>query len=130
MREIAWKYGVAFTDDEIVRFQLGTRKYGERWAVVDAEDWDAIKHLKWTVKKTAGLFYAVNSKGGFKFLHRVLMQPPPDLVVDHIDGDGLNNRRSNMQICTHGENFSFAQDRKRGCSYPDALLERWLSKHG
>ena len=128
MKEIDYQHGTAFTDGIVVKFSIGTRKFGELWAYVDLADWDAVKLRRWTAKKIATLFYATNSKDGFKYLHRVLMEPPEDMVIDHIDGDGLNNRRSNMRICTLAENFSFAQDRKRGCSYPDALLERWLKK--
>lgn len=131
MEKIEWRLGEAFTDGEVVRFKLGTRKFGDKWAVVDASDWDAIRDRRWTVKSVATLFYATNTQhGAFTYLHRAIMAPPADLVVDHIDGDGLNNRRENLRICTLGENFSHAMDRKRGHSYPDELLERWLKKRG
>lgn len=38
-------------------------------------------------------------------LHRLLMNPPDGMVVDHIDGDKLNNRRNNLRICKHSENL-------------------------
>lgn len=40
-------------------------------------------------------------------LHRVLMQPPKGkfIHVDHVDGDKLNNSRSNLRICKHRENM-------------------------
>ena len=38
-------------------------------------------------------------------LHRLIMDVfSDDLVVDHIDGDGLNNLRSNLRTCSNAEN--------------------------
>lgn len=37
-------------------------------------------------------------------LHRYLMQPPPGFVVDHKNDDCLDNRRSNLQVCTIAQN--------------------------
>lgn len=38
-------------------------------------------------------------------LHRWLLQPPKDQVVDHMNRDKLDNRRANLRICTHAENL-------------------------
>ena len=38
-------------------------------------------------------------------MHRLIMQPSPDMVVDHINGDGLDNKRENLRIVTHGQNI-------------------------
>ena len=39
------------------------------------------------------------------FLHRLLLGFPSGLDVDHIDGDGLNNRRSNLREATRSQNL-------------------------
>ncbi len=40
------------------------------------------------------------------FLHRLIMNPPKGMVVDHINGDTLDNRRENLRVCTQFENMS------------------------
>jgi len=39
-----------------------------------------------------------------EYIHRYLMQPDKGMIVDHIDGNLLNNRRSNLRICTRAQN--------------------------
>lgn len=129
MEKIAWKYGEAFTDGEIVRFFVGTKKYGELWAVVDCADWPAIEGLRWRATRRKHLFYVRNTKGGKdRLLHRTLTNAADDLVVDHRDGDGLNNRRKNIWECTQAQNNTSGADRRRGMPMADFLLEKWLKK--
>lgn len=43
--------------------------------------------------------------GGAKmYLHRFILQPPPGLLGDHKNGDGLDNRRENLRVATKGQN--------------------------
>lgn len=42
--------------------------------------------------------------GKVVYLHRMIMKPPKGMVVDHINGDGLDNRRSNLRIVKHEQN--------------------------
>jgi len=39
-----------------------------------------------------------------KLLHRIIMNPPPNMQIDHINKNKLDNRRCNLRICTNSEN--------------------------
>lgn len=69
-------------------------------AFVDDADLPLLEGRSWCAQRTRHHWYAV-SKG--VTMHRLLMGAP-GLQVDHIDGDGLNNRRSNLRIGTNSQN--------------------------
>ena len=80
---------------------------------IDAEDFDKICCFKWriadcsrhnTVKLYARAMVWNKGKSRTYYMHRVLMGEPPGMVVDHIDNDGLNNKKNNLQIMTVKEN--------------------------
>lgn len=75
--------------------------------LVDDEDAVAVSVLRlhWRPSRTTESGYAALNDGR-EGLHRWLMRPPPGMVVDHIDGDGLNNRRANLRVCTQGQNVA------------------------
>ena len=85
---------------------------------VDIDMYETIKDDHWTFSSDG---YAVSSSGRFKFkrLHRVIIGCEDDksIIVDHIDRDKLNNRRSNLRTVTdheNGINQSKRKDNKSG----------------
>ena len=79
-----------------------------RFAIVDAADYEWLNRYKWYVSKGhADKCYAMCHAGRRRpvRMHRLMMEPPAGLVVDHIDGNGLNNRRSNLRVCTQAQNL-------------------------
>ena len=80
-------------------------------ALVDDEDFEYLNQFKWYVNNFHGKFYAVRSfmitkyKQSIVLMHRDIMNPKKGFVIDHIDGNTLNNIRLNLRICTHGENL-------------------------
>jgi len=73
-------------------------------AIIDVEDYDRCSQYKWTgYVSRYTMAVASNSVGQ---LSNFIMNftPTPMQVVDHIDGDGLNNRKENLQICSTQQN--------------------------
>lgn len=84
---------------------------------LDEEDVDVVLGKKWRVSTVGSTSYAVTRKqvrGEKKntLMHRLIMQPLEGEVVDHIDGNGLNNRRSNLRICRQFQNCWNRRDAK------------------
>lgn len=69
-------------------------------ALIDLEYVDVIKDYKWHINNYG---YVVNDKVGL--LHRLLMNPDENLVIDHINHNPLDNRICNLRICTQQENL-------------------------
>lgn len=91
-----------------------------RVAIVDDEDYDLLMQYSWQVEKRR--LYAVgNTKGSIKErkrlrMHRLIMDAPADMQVDHINGDGLDNRKCNLRICSNSQNMMNGRKRKNGTS--------------
>ncbi len=69
-------------------------------AIVDAEDYEWLSRYKWHASVAGdGKVYAKRQVGCCGvFMHRLIMQPPKGMVVDHINGNSLDNRRCNLRI--------------------------------
>lgn len=105
-----------------------------RVAVIDFDDFEKVRGMKWYAHKERRRFYACRedcATGKRVYLHRLLIAGSPGLQVNHINGDGLDNRQENLQVCTLQQN-SFAHQHKRkntsskyrGVSW-DNQNERW-----
>lgn len=77
-------------------------------ALVDDEDFEYLNQWKWYVLITKHTNYAVhhNKKGKVELMHREIMKTPKGMYTDHINHDGLDNRRCNLRVCTNGQNLA------------------------
>ena len=94
------RYGYAFR-----RIALTQGKY----AIVDPDDFERLNKHKWFAIKNANTFYARRTKrAGKKYvsimMHRQILHSPDHLVVDHINHNGLDNRKANLRLATRSQN--------------------------
>lgn len=80
-----------------------------RFVLVDDCDYEWLSGYNWTSKthRRSTYCYVTRRVEGRRvqfLIHRVIMNARPGVEIDHIDGDGLNCRRSNLRECTHIEN--------------------------
>ena len=101
-------------------------------AVVDLCDYEVVKAYVWHVLKNPRNVYARNGSVGL--LHRFITKAGVDQEVDHKDGNGLNNARSNLRLCSHLQNqenqkhvVKPASSRYKGVSW-HAATGKWMAK--
>lgn len=90
----------------MISFQIKTAT-----ALIDNQDADFLSGYVWHLHKTGHSTYLRGYKKGQpgaskaqKYLHRLITDAPAGMDVDHINGDGLDNRRENLRVCTRSQN--------------------------
>jgi len=107
------RYGYAFR-----RIPLTKGKY----AIVDAEDYERLSKYRWYAVRSRDTFYAMRSgrrgkgqKRTYYQMHREIKQIGDDMLCDHINGKGLDNRKANLREATCAQN-SWNSGKSRGVS--------------
>lgn len=74
--------------------------------LIDTEDMEFVLTCgRWHIaKRNNGLYATVGICRKDYYLHRLIMDCPKNMVVDHINGNTLDCRKANMRIITHGQN--------------------------
>ena len=95
---------------------------------VNLEDFEVVKKYNWYDMKG---YACALSNGVTIYMHRVLMDVPKEMEVDHIDSNKSNNLRSNLRVCTHKENSRNTNKQRnnttstyKGVSY-DKSRKKW-----
>lgn len=102
---------------------------------IDDEDAHLLCGWKWFIEKREEIFYVRGyrtdgSNVSRHYLHRVIMSPPMRSIrVDHKDGNGLNNCRSNLRLCTATQNNANRFRRQTKTSkFKGVHFETWSGK--
>lgn len=86
-------------------------------ALVDDTDHQWLSQWKWHYHCMgyAARHIRCNGKRTTIAMHQMILNPPLGLEPDHINGNGLDNRRSNLRLCTRRQNNMNAK-KQAGCS--------------
>jgi hypothetical protein len=98
-------------------------------ALVDSDDAWVLDGPKWVASKSGKRFYVVRKRNGKReYLHRLLCNNPAGMTVDHIDGDTMNNYRSNLRVCSQQENAWNSSKRSEINPYKGLIWTPHISK--
>jgi hypothetical protein len=83
------------------------------FAIVDDDRYTLVMRFKWHAAKSrhSHIWYArtnyrrPDGKHTLLDMHRYIMNASPGQIIDHCNGDGLDNRDDNLRICTHRDNM-------------------------
>lgn len=104
-------------------------------AIVDDEDYPKLSQHKWyAAKQRTGNFYAVRQSPRVKgkrhqtqiWMHVVIFGTPKGMETDHINGNGLDNRRENLRVVTIRQNQQ-NRHQKKSSKYPGVF---WSTRSG
>lgn len=110
--------------------------------IVDDEDYKRLSKHKWYAMKSRNTFYAKRNywdkeqkEYKSELMHRVILGLSPDdnMIADHKNGDGLDNRWSNLRTCTYSQNAANHSNARgstseyRGVSY-DKNSKKWRAQ--
>jgi hypothetical protein len=121
-----------------------------RATIVSDEDFERVNQFKWYASLSyENKYYAKRKewikdenrttrqgkyikKGFYRLIamHRFIMNAPPDMEVDHINGETLDNRRENLRLCTREQNTFNTRRRSnnksgyKGVSW-DSQTKKW-----
>lgn len=95
-----------------IRIPLNSRKHPGLYALIDDADYELVSQHQWHPRVSVNTVYAeafIYFKGGSRkhiSMHRLILDAVPGKDVDHIDGNGLNNCKSNLRQCSRQLNAS------------------------
>lgn len=117
--DLSGEYGVGFASNNNKTFYF------------DKDDYNLIKNYCWYHDNLNYIRTRINKNTQIT-LHRLIMNPPDDKVIDHINYDTTDNRKSNLRICTQSQNLMNSMKRIDNTSghtgvYYNKRNKKWFS---
>lgn len=108
-----------------------------KYAIVDDDDYDFLIQWKWFAHKRNGIFYAARTerfppcpKPKTISMHRVINKPPSGFITDHINKNGLDNRKKNLRTATVAQNqYNRSAARNSSSKYKGVSKHKRHSKY-
>lgn len=106
-----------------------------KFAIVDDDDYEYLSQQKWTYHHEGYAYRQepIEDKYATVLMHRRIMKTPKGLDVDHINRNGLDNRKSNLRNVTHSQNLHNRPKQKNSHNkykgiYLDKRVNRWFAR--
>lgn len=128
---------------EVREIQLGGHKKTAKnlgfIAVVDDDDYERISKYKWSLSIRKTRMYAMRSEGPRGnnkkyYMHREIINIEEGMDVDHINGNGLDNRKENLRVVSRQDNLRNMRNIRGGSSkykgvylYSERLRKPWMA---
>lgn len=103
-----------------------------RYAKVDARDVQTVSGIAWCVDGSGYAWASIDGKG--VRMHRLIMSPPANMLVDHRNHQKLDNRRENLRVCTKMQNNVNLKGSEHGSTSQyigvswDKSRNKWVSR--
>lgn len=101
-------------------------------AIIDDSDYGCVSKYRWSVKiGGTGIKYGhrVDKNNKSIYLHRYIMKAKKGQTVDHINRNGLDNRKANLRFCTTAENIMNSKMFKHNTSgYKGVTWDKFRNK--
>ena len=120
--------------------EIISKKYGIFYTLIDLNDIDKIKNHCWGIHDVNNYLIIetklkINNKYSILKLHRLIMNCPDGMIVDHINHNTLDNRKENLRICTYKENSENRNVQKNSKSgirgiFWNKQISKWVAKIG
>jgi hypothetical protein len=125
-------YDASMDDDFLMELEIKNEK-----VLVDSRDWERLEQYSWyTSNDGHHLYLKANVEGSTINFHDQVVNPPKNMMVDHIDGNTLNNLRNNLRVCNASQNQANQSVQKikktsqfKGVHYSESK-QKWISQIG